>query len=405
MTEPNTARIIEADAKPDERPFDGGGRAIAVALGVAGVGGIGFVVALAIDSTQALSSYLIAYSFAVTVVIGLVAFVMGAHAMNAAWPTTVRRLAEVGFGAMPLLVVLYLPLFWSMRLYPWAHPERVTDHHVRELVEHKLPVMNAPFFFARAVGFLLLWTLVAEMLRRWSLRMDRPDAPNLKDRLRAFSCVLLPLVGITATFAAFDWMMSLSPDFYSTMYGLYVLSGGFVAAIGLMALMMASAQSAGWLVAVNRSHWYAIGRLLFAFLIFWAYTGFFQYMLIWIGNRPIEAKFYIERFRPGDRWTSWFLIWGHFAAPWLILMSYAVKRHRATVTAMGVWLLACHYVDMHWLVGARRQATYAWQWPDAPALLLVGGLCVAFALWRQRGRLLSAVRDPDYTVGIHYESR
>jgi len=405
MSSDDAALIVETGGKPDERPFDGGGRAIVVALAIAALGGAGFVVALVLDPTQALSSYLIAYSFAITVVVGLLAFVMGAHAMNAAWPTAVRRVAELGFGAMPLLVLLYLPLFWSARLYPWAHPERVADHHVRELVLHKRPVMNAPFFFVRAIVFLLLWTLVAELLRRWSLAMDRPGAPSLKDRLRGFSCVLLPLVGITATFASFDWIMSLSPDFYSTMYGLYVLSGGFVGALGLMAIMMSSAQSGGWLVGVNRSHWYAIGRLLFAFLIFWAYTGFFQYMLIWIGNRPIEAKFYIERFRPGDLWTSWFLVWGHFAVPWLILLSYAVKRRRATVTAMGAWLLACHYVDMHWLVGARRQAAQAWHWADAPALLLVGGLGVAFALWRQRGTLLSAVWDPDYTVAVHYESR
>jgi hypothetical protein len=330
---------------------------------------------------------------------------MGAHAMNAAWPTAIRRLCELGFSATPLLILLYVPLLWSTRLYPWAHPERVADHHRRELVLHKLPVMNAPFFFVRAFAFLLLWTLVAELLRRWSLDMDRPGAPSLKDRLRAFSCALLPLVGITGTFAAFDWIMSLSPDFYSTMYGLYVLSGGFVAAVGLVAIMMMAAQRAGWLVEVNRSHWYAIGRLLFAFLIFWAYTGFFQYMLVWIGNRPIEARYYIERFRPGDLWTSWFLVVGHFFVPWLILLSYAVKRHRSSVTALGAWLLAAHYVDIHWLVGARRDDAQAWQWPDAPALLLVGGLCVAFALWRQRGRLLSAIHDPDYAVGIHYESR
>src|SRR6185312_2782621 len=227
MSSDDAALIVETGGKPDERPFDGGGRAIVVALAIAALGGAGFVVALVLDPTQALSSYLIAYSFAITVVVGLLAFVMGAHAMNAAWPTAVRRVAELGFGAMPLLVVLYLPLFWSARLYPWAHPERVADHHVRELVLHKRPVMNAPFFFVRAIVFLLLWTLVAELLRRWSLAMDRPGAPSLKDRLRGFSCVLLPLVGITATFASFDWIMSLSPDFYSTMYGLYVLSGGF----------------------------------------------------------------------------------------------------------------------------------------------------------------------------------
>jgi hypothetical protein len=393
---------------PDQRPFRGGGRTIAGALVIAALGATAFVIALVVDAPQALASYLIAYTFTVTVAIGLLAFVMGAHAMSATWPTAIRRLAELAIGALPLIVILYVPLFWSAQLYPWAHPENIADQHLREIVLHKRPVMNAPFFFSRAILFLVFWTIVGELLRRHSLGMDRPGAPDLRDRLRALSCVFLPLVGLTATFAAFDWIMSLSPDFYSTMYGLYVLSGGFVAALGLVAVMMLSAQKAGFLVGVTRSHWYAIGRLLFAFLIFWAYTGFFQYLLIWIGNKPVEARFYVERFNPRDMWTSHFLVWGHFFAPWLILLSYSVKRRRATVTALGAWLLACHYVDIHWLVGARRPVATgggAWHWPDAAALLLVGGLCVAFAVWRQRGKLPSAAFAPDYADALLYESR
>jgi hypothetical protein len=398
--------VVASEGHRDAQPFRGGGRAIVVALVVALVGAAGFVAALLVDGRQALTGYLISYFFAVTVFVGLLAFVMGAHAMSAAWPTTIRRICEAALGSAPLLVVLYLPLFWSAsRLYPWAHPERVADHHRRMLVEHKLPVMNAPFFYVRAVFYLVLFAVVAELLRRWSLAMDRPSPPDHKPRLRAFSALLLPPVGMAGTFAAFDWIMSLSPDFYSTMYGLYALSGGFVATVGLIAILCACAQRAGWLLHVKRSHWYALGRLLFAFLIFWAYTGFFQYMLIWIGNKPIEARYFVERIRPDDRWTSWFLVYGHFLVPWVILLSYYVKRHRWSVTAMGAWILACHYVDVHWLVGADRGGRPAWRWEDAPPLLLIGGLLVAFALWRQRGQLLSAFYDPDFVEGTQYESR
>lgn len=404
MSTPATAAAVVSSR--DAEPFTGGGRAILWSLVAAALGLCGFIVALVLDPRQALAAYLIAYTFVVTVVLGLLAFAMGAYAMNAVWPTAVRRVCEAAFAVTPLLVLLYLPLFWSpSRLYPWAHPERIGDPHTRALVVHKHAMMNTPFFLGRAVFYLLFWTLVAELLRAWSLRWDHPGAPDLKPRLRAFSSALLPLVGITGTFAAFDWVMSLSPDFYSTMYGLYVLSGGFVAAVGLLAICMLAAQRAGFLVHVERSHWYAIGRLLFAFLIFWAYTGFFQYLLIWIANKPIEAHYYIERFRPGDRWTSWFLVWGHFVAPWLILLSYAVKRRRATVTALGAWILGCHYVDIHWLVAACRGAVSPWQWSDAPALVFVVGAGVAFAVWRQRGHLMSPYYDPDFVEATHYESR
>lgn len=397
---------LPSEGAPDTRPFDGGGRVIAVALALAMIGLGLCVVGFFVDPRQTFAAYLIAYSFVATVLLGLMVFVMAAHAMHAGWPVAVRRLAELGFGAMPLLAVLVVPLLLSVdELYPWMHPERISDHHVRQLVEHKRTLMNARFFWGRAVFFVLLWTLVAALLRRWSLAMDRPSSPDLHPRLRAFSSALLPLIGITGSLAAFDWLMSLSPDFYSTMYGLYVLSGGFVAAMGLMAIMMWTAQRAGFLVGVGRSHWYAIGRLLFAFLIFWAYTAFFQYLLIWIGNKPIEVKFYLQRIQPGDRWTSWFIVWGHFAVPWLILLSYWVKRHAGSITLLGAWILGCHYVDIHWLVGAHRLPAAPWQWQDAPALLFVGGATVAFAVWRQRGRLLSASYDVEYARAVAYESR
>src|SRR5262249_45128188 len=155
--------------------------------------------------------------------------------------------------------LLYIPLFWSAdRLYPWAHPERIADAAVRAVVAHKRPMMNAPFFYVRSVVFLIFWTVIAEVLRRGSLRMDRPKPPLLNDRLRGFSSVILFFLGVTGTLAAFDWLMSLSPIFYSTMFGLYVLAGGFIAAISLTAVLLWFWQRAGFLPEVNISHWYAI---------------------------------------------------------------------------------------------------------------------------------------------------
>jgi hypothetical protein len=384
----------------DEEIFRGGRRLMLGSLVVAAVGLIIFVVGLVVDWKQALFSYLIAYFYAITVILGLLSFVMGAHAMNATWPTAIRRVVEMGFAAMPVLGIAYIPLFWSANLYPWAHPETITDAATREIVMHKLPVMNPPLFYLRAVAFIVAWTVIAEVLRRRSLRMDKPEAPDLHDGLRGFSAVALPILGLTGTFAAFDWLMSLSPDFYSTMYGLYVLSGGFVASLGLIALLLNYTRPSG----VRPSHWYAVGRLLFAFLIFWSYTGFFQYMLIWIANKPVEARFYIERFHAGDIGTSWFLVIGHFVVPWLVLLSYAVKRNPKSITVIGAWILLCHYVDIHWLVAAHRPGR-PWSWQDLAPLLFIGGISVAFSIWRQRGHLIAARHDPHYAAATAYESR
>ncbi len=390
----------------DDRIFSGGERALRVSLIATVVGLVLTLIAFLVDARQAAHAYLIAYTFAVSVAIGAAAFVMAAHAMGAQWPVVVRRVCESCAATLPLLGILSIPLLASIGLlYPWMHPERITDPRAHALLVHKLPFMNAPLFCVRAVIYLGLWSLIAILLRRWSLRMDAPDAPDLRPRLRAFSSALLPALGITGTFAAFDWLMSLSPVFYSTAFGLYLLAGGFVAFIGLLAVLLRIAQNAGFLVAANRSHWYAIGRLLFAFLVFWAYIAFFQLLIIWLGNKPIEITFYLDRMHGIDRILSGFLVVGHFAVPWLFLLSYWVKRDPTSLVLLGAWVLFSHYLDVHWLVGAARAPQSSFHWSDAAALLFVAGACVAFAIRAQRGRLLAAVHDPSWTAGAAYESR
>jgi hypothetical protein len=390
----------------DDRIFSGGGRAMRNSLYAAAIGGIALCVAFLVDARMAAHAYLIAYCFAVSVAIGAAAFVMAAHAMNAQWPVVLRRVCESCAATLPLLALLSIPLLASIGLlYPWMHPEQVTDPRAHALLVHKLPYMNAPLFCVRTVIYVGLWALIAILLRRWSLQMDRPGAPDLRPRLRAFSSALLPPLGITGTFAAFDWLMSLSPVFYSTAFGLYLLAGGFVAFIGLLAVLLRIAQHHGFLVAANRSHWYAIGRLLFAFLVFWAYIAFFQLLIIWLGNKPIEITFYLQRMHGIDRALSGFLVVGHFAVPWLILLSYWVKRDPSSLTLLGAWTLLSHYLDVHWLVGAARAPQCSFHWSDAAALLFVAGACVAFAIRAQRGRLIAAVHDPSWAAGAAYESR
>jgi hypothetical protein len=397
----------------EARPFSGAPRVVRAALAAAAVGLVATAIGCVFDPVGTAASYLTAFSFVMTVAIGLITFVMSVHAMNATWPAVIRRVAEMGLAVMPVLLLLAVPLGFALsQLYPWMHPERVADARMREAVLHKLPIMNAPFVIGRAVGYLGCFALSAWWLRAASLAMERSEGDPAvrarralaeKARLRKVSSVGLPIIGLAGTFAAFDWLLSLSPDFTSTMYGLYVLAGGFLGALGLVAVMTTLAQRSGYLPFINSSHVYALGRLLFAFLIFWAYCGYFQYLLIWLGNKPVEVRFYLERFRPDDPVTSWFLVGGHFALPWLILLSYEVKRDRRAVTALGAWLLACHYVDIHWLVGPRSGGP-PWRWQDLPALLLVGGVCVATALRLQRGRALYAFADPDLEPAMGYES-
>lgn len=402
------AEIVAADRKP----FRGGGGWLLAGL-VAGIAGaVGLAIGLAVDVRQVLFSWLIAYTFALTIVLGMAAFLMACHTMAATWPVALQRLAEATTAIMPLLALFVLPVLLGLsRLYPWMHPGAIPDAninpHVAELLRHKLPLMNRPFVIARAVFYVLVWVVVCVGLRGFSMAMDRAGAPDRTLRLRAFSAVLLPALGITGSWAAFDWLMSLSPDWYSTMYGLYVLAGGFLGSLALMVVLVVGLQREGYLLGVQRAHYYALGRLLLSFVVFWGYVAYFQFFLVWIADKPIESRWYLERLRGGYAGVSGFLVVAHFVIPFLALLPYAVKQNARVLRVIAVWLLVAHYVDVHWLIAPARGATAhgVFHWLDLAAFLFVVGFSVAFAVWRQRGHALAAAWAPAYERALEYHSR
>ncbi len=405
-----TAGALPTPLRPAARPFAGGGAAMAAGV-VAGLGGAGLLIAGGVaDPRQAFFSYLIAYTYVLALILGAQAFVLSVHAAGSTWPTAVRRLAEAVTAVLPLAAVMSIPIFAGAgHLYPWMHPERIARPEVRALVVHKQPLMNLPFVVVRAAVYFAYFIVVGTVLRRWSLRMDRPgDAGALADLKRRFRILgggALPAFGILGTMASWDWLMSLSPDWYSTMFGLYYLAGGFVTALAAIGLLAVMGRRAGYLAELNTSHFYALGRMLFAFLIFWAYCAYFQYMLSWEANRPPEAEWFWRRSVGGYGAVGLFVALGAFGLPFVILLTYWIKRRAWGIAAVSVWILASHYFDVHWIVAAARDRPGPFSWMDGAALLCVGGFSVAFGVWRQRGQLLAPVHDPSFARALEYESR
>ncbi|HEY8923641.1 MAG TPA: hypothetical protein VIU64_04620, partial [Polyangia bacterium] len=276
-------------------------------------------------------------------------------------------------------------------------------------VLHKALYLNLTFVIVRAIGYFAFLMAVTIPLRRWSLRMDRPGPPEellaLKQRMRVVSALALPGVGVFGTMASWDWLMALSPTWYSTMFGLNYLSGGFVAALAGIALCTTRARRAGYLPRIGDSHFYALGRMMFAFLIFWAYTSYFQYLLSWIANRPLEAEWFWVRTRGAYGGVGLFIVFGVFGLPFLVLLSYWIKRRAWGITAVAAWIAASQYLAVHWIVAAARNRPTPFSWMDLAALAFVGGLAFAFAVWRQRGRLLAPVHDPAFSRALEYVSR
>ncbi len=356
--------------------------------------GAGFL----IDPRRALFAHLTAWSFVVTTLVGLLVLLMITHAAQAVWFTALRRLAEIGAFALPALILLALPIvLGAAELDPWAGSLDAFTAEERELLHHKRVWLSLPFFGARTLVWLGAWSIFAWLLASWSLRQDRePHTHELHARMRRLSAGALPVMAFTITFASFDWMMSLEPLWLSTVYGIYVFSSGFVAALALLGVAAARPFP-----QVTAQHRYALGKLLFAMVIFWAYIAFVQLLVVWIANVPHEVAFY--RRRIADGWLAVAIALGlaHFALPFLALLSRDRKRNRRALAAICAWLLAAHYLHLYWLI-LPVYGPPAPHWLDLAALAANAGAVGLVGALRYRDRPLFAVGDPSYEQSLGY---
>jgi hypothetical protein len=375
------------------------------ALVVAAIGFAGFGAALAVDAERALYSYLAAFAYGLSLALGGLLLVMIAHTSDAKWFVVVRRLAEAVASTLPLFALLFVPILVGMeRIYPWVPPLARLSPELQAEVAKKQAYLNVPFFVVRAAFYLATWWLFAALLRRWSLRQDAaPGAADL-ERPVVVSGVGLVAVGFTLTFAAFDWLMSLSPEWISTVFGVYVFAGGLLGALALMAILARLFEVRGGLSGkLAASHYHALGRLTLTFVIFWAYIAYAQGFLIWIADVPREASWYMARWNHGWFVVLVVLVAGQFAIPFFLLLSRPLKRNGAALAAVGGWLLAMHYVDVFWLViPALRHARPGPHWVDAATLMAVVGSAVAFGAWRMRGHAVVPSGDPRLGASLRY---
>jgi hypothetical protein len=391
---------------PEAMVFRGGQRIVVVAGILAAAGVVLLIVGAVVDLRRALYAYLSAFNFVVSTAVGALVFLMICHAMHAGWPTLLRRLVEAMVKTLPLGLAFTIPILAGLRvIYPWLRPETMEDPQARHLVAERAGYLNAGGFVARTVAYFVVWIAVGLLLCRWSRAKDAAAGAAARERMYAFSGALLPLVGLALSFAAFDWVMSLTPAWSSTMFPVRWLAGGFLGALAALTLITAAADRQGLLPGVNDSHYHALGRLLLAFVIFWAYTEYFQIMLMWIADKPDEVTFYLARARGGFLALSVIVGISQFVLPFFVLLSYDLKRRRGPLAAVAAWILAAHYLDGHWLVmpsGMPRGAPF--HWIDLAALLAVGGITVVYGVLRLRGETLVPIHDPALPEAIRYES-
>ena len=225
-------------------------------------------------------------------------------------------------------------------------------------------------------------------------------------RLRKFAGPAIIVMALTQSFAAIDWIMSLTPHWYSTMFGVYFFAGSWVGFIALLSVVVPAMRGSGLLdTVISTEHLQDIGKFLFAFTAFWAYIAFSQFFLMWYGNMPEETIFYKARMEGSWLTVSLVLLFGHFVAPFFYLMGRSVKRNGATLAVGGAWLLAMHFVDLYWQVmPTLHPEGLSPSLLDVAALMAVGGSFVAAASWLMRRQALVPLRDPRLAESLAFEN-
>ena len=406
------------------------------------IGAVGLAVGAGGDERRFAFSYLFAFILFLTLGLGGLFFVLVQHLTVSGWSVTVRRTAEFYASALPVFAILFLPLIpFFGELFPWmshdgdhgaehgavseeahdtagsghegaddahaegnapsgtpvvAHgPHQEAAHH--RIMEKKAWYLNTPFFAGRAIFYFIAWTILALLFFRASTQQDTSKDPQWTVRMQRWAPIATIVWGLTLTFAMFDWVMSLEPAWYSTIFGVYIFAGSTVAIFALVILTTLGLKSTGQVgEAINVEHFHDLGKMMFGFIVFHAYVGFSQMMLQWYASIPEEVTFYHHRWHAGGwKGVSMLIVLAHFAGPFIFLMSRHIKRRLHLLGFGAAWMLVMHVIDIYWFVMPNfAPGQFLPHWMDLAAVFAVGGVYFAVVFWRMRRHSLIPIGDP-----------
>ena len=386
-------------------------RKTALLAGVVGL--VVCVLGFLIDRDHFFRAYLVGYLFWLGVALGSLALMMVHHQSGGGWGIVIRRIFEASTRTLPVLTLLFLPLLLGLHdLYPWTHPEHV-EHDA--ILRHKALYLNTPFFLARAAFYFACWLGLSFVLNRWSRAQDEGN-PLATRRMQLISGGGLVLYGLTITFASVDWVMSINPHWFSTMFGFLFMGGQALAALAFTIIIATVLWRGPLHDAYNPGHFHDLGKLMLAFVMLWAYFNFSQYLIIYSGNLVEEIPYYIDRTTGGWEYVALALVVFHFAAPFMLLLSRDLKRNAPRLVLLAVAILIMRFVDLFFLVspdfdpsGINRHVMPAGEahgarvfvhWLDLAALIGIGGVWLWAFLVQLAERPLLPIRDPQLAEAL-----
>ncbi|MDB5309782.1 MAG: hypothetical protein JWO38_3984 [Gemmataceae bacterium] len=398
------------DVAPMGEKAAGTVRMLLVVLGVAGVV---LIAGAVVAPRQFFHSYLFGYVLALDVTLGALFWVLIHHVADAGWSVGLRRVFENITRALPPLALLFFPVvigIYSGNLHAWyefiAQPEPPAGSHELHQWHVKHLYYAAPFFLLRIAIYFGVWIAYATAMRRWSARQDEVGGAGLTRTMQWWAPSGVLLLGLTATFFAFDLLMSLQYSWFSTIFGVYFWAGGIRGSLSMGVLLVLALRAGGYLRhTITMEHLHDAAKLMFGFTVFWAYIAFSQYFLIWYGNVPEETQFYLLRRNGAWYEASILLPVVNFAVPFFLLLPRANKRNPVTLAVAAGWILLTHAFDLYWQVlPVLHQDTVHVHWLDVAAPVFMLAVVVLSAVWGFRQVPLIPVRDARLNETIGYEN-
>lgn len=407
MTSKYDLETIELPAKWKPSPLFAGGLILVVLGALFGV----FVKGQGASADSELRfmshSYLANFMFIMTIALGSLFFILVQFVARAGWSTSIRRIAELIMSTIPFLTLLFLPIIFALFAgknipYEWNVPEEVHSSVVKAKID--VGYLTKEWFFIRSIVYFGLWSLMAYFFFSHSRKQD--DTGDIEHSLarQKWSGPCIMIFALSVSFAAFDWVMSIDADWYSTIFGVYVFAAGMMAFFATMILICMALQNSGKLRSfVTVEHFHDMGKFMFGFIMFWSYIAFSQLLLYWYGNIPEETYWFAVRLKDGWQYLAYALIPLHFAIPFLGTISRHVRRHRLGLTFWAVWALVVHWLDMTFLVMPNAgPANFVALFGHFLGGLGMFAILMAFFLVRAKSAPLVPMKDPRLPEALTY---
>ena len=360
---------------------------------IAGVIGLGLLTFGAFLNTEGFfESYLYGFLFWLGLSLGSFFILMLQYVAGGPWGTLVRRPMEAAIMVLPVLALLFIPLLFGLGyLYEWTNPEVVQSSTF--LIE-KTEYLNVPFFIIRSAIYFVIWAGGAFLFTRWSRRQD--EGADIFQFLRNVSAPGIIIYILTMTFAAIDWGMSLTPEWFSGMYGVIFMIGQALSAMALAIFVTVFFRDREPFSKVyNAKRLQDLGNFLMAFTMFWAYVQMSQFIIIWSNNVVETASWYVYRTDTQWIWVSAFLLVFHFFVPFLILFSRWVKQKARALIWVAAWMIFARLVDLFWIVVPTfEREGFPLLWTDFAAVVGIGGIWLAVFFARIKQREILPTKDP-----------